>query len=112
MSRREWLLLVEDMLAAIQKIGMYLEGFDFESFRADSRTVDAVLRNLEVIGEAANALPSDVCDRAPSVDWRGVVGLRNRLIHEYFDVSSSTVWFIATRELPVLERQLQVLCSR
>ena len=97
MSRREWLLLVEDMLAVIQKIGMYLEGFDFESFRADSRTVDAVLRNLEVIGEAANALPSDVCERAPSVDWRGVVGLRNRWIHEYFDVSPSTVCCRAKR---------------
>ena len=68
-----------------------------EQFQADSRTVDAVVRNLEVLGEAANALPAAIQATAPAVDWRGLVGLRNRLIHEYFGVSLSTVWVIATQ---------------
>ncbi len=93
MSRCDWSLLIEDMLEAIGKIG--------------ARTVDAVVRNLEVLGEAANALPAAIQSTVPAVDWRGLVGLRNRLIHEYFGVSLSMVWVIATQELPSLRIALQ-----
>ena len=99
MSRRDWSLLIEDMLEAIGKIEAYLAGYDEGRFQADSRTVDAVVRNLEVLGEAANALPAAIQATAPAVDWRGLLGLRNRLIHEYFGVSLSAVWVIATQEL-------------
>ena len=107
MSRRDWSLLIEDMLEAIGKIEAYLDGYDEGRFQADSRTVDAVVRNLEVLGEAANALPAAIQATAPAVDWRGLVGLRNRLIHEYFGVSLSTVWVIATQELPALRTALE-----
>mgnify|MGYP006274578345 CR=1 FL=1 len=108
MSRRDWSLLIEDMLEAIDKITAYLVGYDEQRFQADSRTVDAVVRNLEVLGEAANALPAAIQATAPDLDWRGLVGLRNRLIHEYFGVSLSIVWVIAIQELPALRAQLQV----
>ena len=107
MSRRDWSLLIEDMLEAIGKIEAYLAGYDEATFQADSRTVDAVVRNFEVLGEAANALPAAIQSTVPAVDWRGLVGLRIRLIHEYFGVSLSTLWVIATRELPPLRLALQ-----
>ena len=65
MSRRDWSLLIEDMLEAIGKIEAYLDGYDEATFQADSRTVDAVVRNLEVLGEAANALPAAIQSTVP-----------------------------------------------
>jgi len=114
MPRRDHWLLIADMLEAAERIEHYIDGFNQDRFEADQRTVDAVVRNLEILGEAANAVPSSIQGLAPEVDWRGVVGLRNRLIHEYFGVSVPIVWTIASRELPLLIPRLrdllQTLC--
>jgi uncharacterized protein with HEPN domain len=112
MPRRDWTLLLDDMLQSIEKIERYIEGYESDSFAADSRTVDAVVRNLEVIGEAANALPPEIRTLAPEVDWRGIVGLRNRVVHEYFGVSSRMIWTIASQELMPLKVALLVLLPR
>ena len=106
MSRRDWTLFIADMQEACNKISGYVSGMDFEGFRADSRTVDAVVRNLEIIGEASNGVPDDKKCLKPDIDWAAIRGLRNRIVHEYFGLSLSVIWAIVQNDLPVLTQQL------
>ena len=85
---RDWRLSWEDILVACQKVQRYTAGLDLNGLLADERTYDAVLRNLEIIGEAAKSIPKDVRDRAAGVDWRGIIGLRDILAHAYFSIST------------------------
>jgi uncharacterized protein with HEPN domain len=77
-----------------------------QTFADDDKTIDAVLRNLEVIGEAVRNVPEDIRDKYPEIAWRRIAGLRNILTHEYFAVSTTIIWDIATNKLPLLERQI------
>src|SRR5258708_1755007 len=83
---RDSRVYLEDILEAAGKIRTYIDGLDFGAFSNDSKTQDAVVRNLEIIGEAVRSLPEDVRSRRPEIDWRRIQGLRNILIHEYFGV--------------------------
>lgn len=107
MSRREWRLFVADMLEASGKINGYISGLNIEEFQADSRTVDAVVRNLEIIGEAARAIPVELKKDRPAIDWSALNGLRNRIVHEYFGLSLPIIWAIVLQDLPVLDAQLR-----
>lgn len=109
MSRRDWSLFVTDMQEAIEKIAHYVEAMNFASFQADNRTVDAVVHNLLVIGEAARCLPAAVKAQHPDIDWIAINGLRNRIAHEYFGLSLSVIWAIVQTDLPHLEKQLTAL---
>ena len=109
MSRRDGSLFVADMQEAIEKISLYVEGMSFADFQADSRTVDAVVHNLLVIGEAARCLPSALKEQHPEMDWIAINGLRNRIAHEYFGLSLSVIWEIAQNDLPILRQQLSAL---
>jgi uncharacterized protein with HEPN domain len=84
---RDVRLFLDDILAAATKIREYTAGMDFDDFIKDSKTQDAVVRNLEIIGEAAGRLPEKVRNTAPEIEWRKIVALRNILVHEYFGVS-------------------------
>lgn len=106
MSERPADLLVEDILESIGKIMAYTSGFTLERFIGDDRTADAVVRNLEIIGEAANRLPEGYVSAHPDIDWRGIIGLRNRIIHEYFGVDLEIVWQIIQHDLPDLRNKL------
>ena len=106
MSRRDWTLFVADMQEACDKIAAYTSGMDFEAFCADTRTVDAVVRNLEIIGEASNGIPTDNKLFQPDIDWAAIKGLRNRIVHEYFGLSLAVIWAIVQADLPVLAQQL------
>ena len=106
MSRRDWTLFVADMQEACDKIAMYTSGMDFEAFCADTRTVDAVVRNLEIIGEASKGIPTENKLLQPDVDWTAIKGLRNRIVHEYFGLSLAVIWAIVQIDLPVLAQQL------
>jgi uncharacterized protein with HEPN domain len=106
MPRRDWLLFVAYMQEAIEKIGAYIEPMTFADFQADSRTVDAVVHNLLVIGEAARCLPAALKEQHPEIDWIAINGLRNRIAHEYFGLSLSVIWEIAQTDLPILRQQL------
>lgn len=110
MSARNWRLFVEDILESIGKIRLYVDGMDFEDFKSDHRTVDAVVRNLEVIGEAARQIPADVKARHSQLDWNGMIGLRNRIAHEYFGLSLPIIWTIIQRDVPELEARLRSIC--
>lgn len=100
---RDYRLQLEDILKAISRIRQYVEGMRFEEFESDVRTQDAVIRNLEVIGEAARALPEDLRGRAEGPDWRKIIALRNILIHEYFGVSLPIIWDLLSSKLDALE---------
>jgi len=106
MSKREWKLFVEDMLESINLIEKYIEGVKEKDFNSDRKTIDAVVRNLEIIGEASKYIPEDVKYKFSDVDWKGVLGLRNRIAHEYFGISASIIWDIITKELPALKEQM------
>lgn len=107
MSKRNNALLLADILTAIDKIQTYTEGLDFHSFMADNRTVDAVERNFEIIGEAANQLTSDFREATPHIMWHGIISFRNRLIHGYFGVDYQILWYLIQNELPQLKVDLQ-----
>ena len=78
-----------------------------EEFCADSRTVDAVVHNFEIIGEASTGIPDHHKLLKPEIDWRAIRGLRNRIVHEYFGLSLSVIWAIIENDLPALTQQLR-----
>lgn len=107
MPKRDPELLVEDILTAIRKIDRYTTGMDQEAFRQDEKTVDAVVRNLEILGEAARQLPEDVAARYPNVSWHQIAGLRNRIVHDYFGLDLDLIWQIIRHDLPALQAGLE-----
>ena len=107
MSRRSARLLVEDILEAIERIERYTAGLDGASFVSDEKSSDAVVRNLEIIGEAAAHLPSDFLISVDGIEWEKVVGLRNRIVHGYFAVDLELVWAIVKTDIPPLWRRLK-----
>lgn len=111
MSKRDPVLLFDDMLLAIAKIRTYTASLDFEAFLTETRTVDAVERNFEIIGEAASQLPQSVRDSATGIDWYAIISFRNRLIHGYFGVDYQILWYIVQHELAILETDIQLLRS-
>jgi uncharacterized protein with HEPN domain len=107
MSKREPKLLVGDMLDSAYKILEYTQHLDFNGFLNDSKTIDAVIRNFEIIGEAANRLPDDFKEKFPSIDWHRIRGFRNRIVHDYFGIDHSIVWQIKENFLPDMIIQLK-----
>ena len=94
MSKRDVLLLLDDMLQSAQKIKRYTKGIDYDSFLNDDKTIDAVVRNFEIIGEAANRVDPDFRDSNPEIEWRRIRGFRNRIVHDYFGIDYEIVWSI------------------
>lgn len=99
-------MYLEDILSGMGRIAEYIEGYDFDKFKKDYKTVDAVIRNFEVIGEAARNLPTEVKKRYTEVPWKEMYALRNRISHEYFGVDYEIIWDVATNYLP--ENRLQI----
>ena len=106
---RDSRVYLEDILDAIGAIREYTIGFSREQFGGDRRTVDAVLRNLEVIGEAVKQLPVDVRRANPEIEWQKIAGFRDVLIHGYFGVDLDIVWDVVVHKLPTLEDQIREL---
>ena len=105
---RDWLQQLDDIQQAIGKIDAYVAGLDFDAFVADGKTQDAVIRNLEILGDAARTLPEEVKKQAPEIEWRKIIALRNLLIHEYFGVSMQVVWDVVANKLD----ELDAACSQ
>jgi uncharacterized protein with HEPN domain len=94
MSKRDPKLLIEDILESAGKILDYTKNISYNQFCNDSKTIDAVIRNFEIIGEAANRLPTAFKEENDFIDWRRIIGFRNRIIHDYFGIDYSIVWQI------------------
>ena len=107
MSNHQPELLVEDIIESGNKILFYTEGLSFEQFTGDSKTVDAVIRNFEIIGEAANRLTEDFKDKNTNIDWHRIKGFRNRIVHDYMGIDYTIVWEIRNTFLPQLLKDIQ-----
>jgi len=104
---RSWRLFLEDIVEASSRILRYSEGKDLSAFCADEMAYDAVLRNLQIIGEAAKAVPAEVRQNHPEVDWKGMAGLRDVLAHAYFGLDDETLWDVVTTKVPQLRNQVR-----
>ena len=107
MSNRTDPDLIEDILTCLSKIEQYTHGLSYEEFVDDTKTQDAIIRNLEVIGEASKQISYDIKGKYQSIPWKMIAGTRDRLIHGYFGVNIDIVWEIATVDVPVLEGEIK-----
>jgi len=111
-ATRDWRLYAEDIIEACEKVRRYIEGMTYEAFLADDRTRDAVIRNIEIIGEAAKGIPDSIAAGAPEIPWRNVRGMRDVLAHGYFGASNEIIWATATGRLAEIEAAAQKLLGR
>lgn len=107
MSKRDYKLYLEDILESIEKIKEYTNGLSYKEFSKDEKTIDAVVRNFEIIGEAARQLPESVKNKYSIVEWKALIDFRNVIIHEYFGLSLKIMWDIIENELPLLQGNLK-----
>ncbi|MDR4988440.1 MAG: DUF86 domain-containing protein [Bacteroidales bacterium] len=99
MSERDIMLLLQDILESAEKIRRYIDGYDYKDFLDDDKTIDAVVRNFEVIGEAGNRIDPEFRNNNPEINWNRIRGFRNRLVHDYFGIDYAIVWSIIQNDL-------------
>jgi uncharacterized protein with HEPN domain len=99
-------MYLEDLLHAITRIAEYIEGYSLADFKRDYKTVDAVIRNFEIIGEASKNLPQELKDKYSEVPWSEMYLLRNKVSHEYFGVDYEIIWDVASTYLPENKSQI------
>lgn len=90
----------------MNKIDNYIEGLDYDSFTKNSMVIDAVIRNLEIIGEAIRNIPDNIIDKYPDIPWKRMIGLRNIVIHTYFGIDLENIWKIITENIPEVKPQI------
>jgi uncharacterized protein with HEPN domain len=106
---RDFRLYLDDILDAVHQIRTYLADLDEKAFAKDRKTQDAVVRNLEIIGEAAGNLTEQLQNASPEIDWRKIKALRNILVHEYFSINLHIIWDVVQNKLGPLEKACQRL---
>ncbi len=109
---RDWKLRIEDILESIRKIQRYTNGISFVDFANDEMRIDAVVRNIGIIGEAANNIPLEIQDCYPQLPWFEMRGIRNVVIHEYFGLSLIILWQTAKDDLPPLIKELEAILGQ
>lgn len=108
---RDSRVYLEDILEATRKITTYTGSLSKTAFLEDEKTLDAVIRNLEVIGEAVKKLPEDLRTQHSGVEWKKIAGLRDILIHEYFGLDAEIVWDIVRNKVPALDREVRTILN-
>ncbi|RYC68752.1 MULTISPECIES: HepT-like ribonuclease domain-containing protein [Spirosoma] len=109
MSKRSVRYLLYDMLDAIEAIRSFIDGYSFEQFVDDRKTHDAVIRNVQVLGEAANRVPVDFRETHPQIEWLKIIRSRHILVHDYFGVDYEIVWRIVITHLPPLQLAIEAI---
>jgi uncharacterized protein with HEPN domain len=108
---REFLDFVEDILDAIEKTELLIEGVSYEQFEADFRINFAVIRALEIIGEASKRLPDSLREKYPEIPWKGMAGMRDRIIHGYDNVDYQIVWEVVKKDIPAIKPYVQKILN-
>ncbi len=104
---RDYLDYVQDIIEAITDIERFIEGISLDSFLSDKKTTYAVVRSLEIIGEAAKKVPENIKKKYPQIPWKKMSGMRDKLIHEYFGIDQDMVWKVINEELPRIKPLFQ-----
>jgi uncharacterized protein with HEPN domain len=104
---REYKLFLYDIKEAIEKIEAFTENISFEEFRYDAKTIDAVLRNMEIIGEASKNIPKGIRDKHNNIDWKAIIGMRDTIAHKYFGISLQIIWKTIEERLPELKETIE-----
>ena len=104
---RIYSLYLQDVLVAAERISSYIENVSQSEFEMDQMRIDAVIRNLQLIGEAVKKIPDSIRTDYPDIAWKEIAGLRNRVTHVYFDVDTNIIWDVVQFELPMLKTQIQ-----
>ncbi len=100
-------MYLEDILSSIERISVYTEGYTYTDFKRDLKTVDAVIRNFEIIGEASKNIPDEIKSKYKNVPWHEMYLLRNKISHEYFGVDYEIIWDIASNYLPENKTEIE-----
>ena len=108
-KKRNIRLFLNDILQSINKINEYTQNMRYDEFINDEKTKDAVVRNLEIIGEATKNIPDEIKKKYPEVNWKSVAGMRDKLIHEYFGVDPKIVWETIKSDLPEIEPKIKYI---
>ncbi len=109
---RDYRLYLDDIQTSCEKIVQYAQGLTFEGFIQDAKTFDAMVRNLEIIGEAVKHVPDTVKANYPDVDWRRIGGLRDVIAHGYFGLNEHIVWDLVQNRVPDLLQQIRHILAR
>jgi len=104
---RTYRFFLEDMLLSMNRVAEYINGLSFIEFKHDYKTVDAVVRNFEVIGEASKNMPKEIKDKYPMVPWEEMYLMRNKISHEYFGIDYEILWDVASNYLPENKSQIE-----
>lgn len=102
-------MYISDIITSITNIEEYVQGMTLEVFIHDKKTIDAVIRNLEVIGQAARNMPQEIVAQYPEIPWKEMVSMRNKVLHEYFGVDLDILWKTIQEDLPALKKQFGFL---
>jgi uncharacterized protein with HEPN domain len=105
--KRDYRLYIDDILEAITKIETYIKRASFDTFSKDSKTIDAVVRNFQIIGEAAKHIPEEIRKKYQHVPWKEMAGMRDKLTHEYYGVKLDVVWETLKKRLPEVKAQIK-----
>lgn len=109
MSKRDPKLYLQDIEDSIAKIEAYAADFDFDEFCQDRKTIDAIVRNLEIMGEAVKNLPEEIKSKNPDIPWGEVIGMRNKATREYWGIDEEILWKTIKEDLPDFKKQIKGL---
>ncbi|MCK5784337.1 MAG: DUF86 domain-containing protein [Desulfobacterales bacterium] len=111
MKKRFYRDYLEDIFDAVEEIASFINGMSKRDFLRDKRTINAVIRSLEVMGEASKKIPGTIKKRPSSIPWKKMEGMRNKMIHEYFGIDKEILWLTAKNDVPTLREPINILLS-
>lgn len=112
MKKRDYRDYLQDILDSTKDINSFIANMDFGNFSKDKKTINAVIRSIEVIGEAAKNIPQSVRDKYPSVPWKKMAGMRDKMIHEYFGVDIEILWKTVKEDIPSVKPSMEGLLKK